>query len=176
MGDRAIPGSEDMSAAFTAAASLIEEEGLLLDEARWDEWLALFTDDVRYWVPTWRGDGRLSTDPELEMSHIYYQDRDALADRVARFTSPDSPASNPRPRTTHMIGATRSLRGSEPASMMVRSSWATHIYHPRDRTSHVLFGSRQDTVVRCGEGWRIAAKTVVIQNDFIPTMLDIYCL
>ena len=32
-------------------AELLYHEAALLDERRFDEWLALFTDDALYWVP-----------------------------------------------------------------------------------------------------------------------------
>jgi len=32
-------------------AELVAHEARLLDERRHDEWLALFTEDGRYWVP-----------------------------------------------------------------------------------------------------------------------------
>ena len=34
-----------------SAADFVIREARLLDEQRWDEWLALFADDGRYWVP-----------------------------------------------------------------------------------------------------------------------------
>ena len=161
---------------FNEGCDTIEKEAILLDEQRWDEWLALFADDVRYWVPTWRSDGQLTTDPAIELSHIYYDNRGALEDRVARFTSRDSPASNPAPRTTHILSGFRLLEGSNSETLHIRSSWVTHVFFPQRKTSHALFGLQRETLVRLHGAWLISAKTVVIKNDYIPTMLDIYCL
>jgi benzoate/toluate 1,2-dioxygenase subunit beta len=51
-----------------AVAEFLSREARLADEARYAEWLALWTDDAVYWVPA-------STDPvadpETRISHIY---------------------------------------------------------------------------------------------------------
>jgi 3-phenylpropionate/cinnamic acid dioxygenase small subunit len=159
-----------------AGRDLIELEAALLDLGRWDEWLALFAGDVRYWVPTWRSDGQLTTDPQTELSYIFYESRRPLEDRVARFTSSNSPASNPAPRTTHVLSGLRLLQGSEPGLLRIGYSWATHIFFPQRKASHTFFGVQRETLIRRGESWLICEKTVVIQNDYIPTMLDVYCL
>jgi 3-phenylpropionate/cinnamic acid dioxygenase small subunit len=166
----------DLREAYAEGCIAIEAEGLFLDERRWADWLDLFSEDVRYWVPTWRGDGNLASDPELEMSHIFYSGRAALEDRVARFTSPDSPASNPPPRTTHLLSGFRLLSGSESHRLHIRSSWVTHTYFPQRKASHALFGSQRHLLVRRDDAWIIQSKTVVIRNDHIPTMLDLYCI
>ena len=55
---------------------------MLLDERRWDEWIALYAPDCEYWVPTWRDEENLTSDPQAELSHIYYANRAGLEDRV----------------------------------------------------------------------------------------------
>ena len=44
-----------MTLTQAAAEAFLLHEARLLDEARWDEWLALFTDDATYWVPSQPG-------------------------------------------------------------------------------------------------------------------------
>jgi len=171
---------EEPSAALcqelAAVRDRVELEAMLLDLGRWGEWLALFAEDVRYWVPTWRSDGQLTTDPQTELAHIFYDSRGPLEDRVSRFTSPSSPASNPAPRTTHVLSGFRLLGGSESGLLQVGYSWATHVFFPQRKASHVFFGLQRETLIRRGGSWLIREKTVIIQNDYIPTMLDIYCL
>lgn len=168
--------SEALCQELVAVRDRVELAAMLLDLRRWDEWLALFAEDVRYWVPTWRSDGQLTADPQTELSHIFYEGRRPLEDRVARLTSPSSPASNPAPRTTHVLSGFRLLRGSEPGLVQIGYSWATHVFFPQRKANHVFFGSQRETLIRRGESWLIRAKTVILQNDYIPTMLDIYCL
>src|SRR5215468_12294243 len=58
-------------------------EARLLDEAKFDDWLALFTADAWYWVPS---------EPEQDNPHdtvsLIYDDRRLLETRVRRLASP----------------------------------------------------------------------------------------
>ena len=161
---------------FERGRSVIEREAIYLDEQRWDEWLALYADDVRYWAPTWRGDGKLTCDPELELSHIFYDNRAALEDRIKRVRSKDSPASNPVPRTTHMLCGFALLEGSGVGEVLIRCNWVTHIYYIQSRTTHALFGNLVYRLVEADGALRIREKTIIINNDYIPTLIDVYFL
>src|ERR1700742_5351802 len=61
----------------------LEREARLLDEAKFDDWLALFTADAWYWVPSEPG----QADPHHTVSLIY-DDRRLLETRVRRVASP----------------------------------------------------------------------------------------
>ena len=49
-------------------AEFLYREARLADEARYAEWLALWTDDAVYWVPATTDPG---ADPDTRLSHIY---------------------------------------------------------------------------------------------------------
>jgi len=51
-----------------AVADFLYLEARLADEARYAEWLALWTDDGVYWVPA---TGDPGADPERHLSHVY---------------------------------------------------------------------------------------------------------
>jgi 3-phenylpropionate/cinnamic acid dioxygenase small subunit len=51
-----------------AVADFLYREARLADEARYAEWLALWTDDGVYWVPATADPG---ADPERHLSHIH---------------------------------------------------------------------------------------------------------
>jgi len=55
-------------AAHRAVADFLYLEARLADEARYAEWLELWTDDGVYWVPATTDPG---ADPERHLSHIY---------------------------------------------------------------------------------------------------------
>jgi 3-phenylpropionate/cinnamic acid dioxygenase small subunit len=168
--------ADEFEAAFGLACCVIEDEGLFLDEGRWDDWIALFAKDVRYWVPTWRSDGQLTSDPEVELSHIFYTSRTALEDRVTRFTSMNSPASNPPLRTTHLKSAFRLVSANGAGDVVVSNNWATHIFFPQSKETRTLFGVQRYNLVAVEGRFEIKAKTVFLKNDYISTMLDLYCL
>ncbi|MBK8019157.1 MAG: phenylpropionate dioxygenase [Betaproteobacteria bacterium] len=64
-------------------ARFIYLEARLLDEARFDEWLAMFTDDGHYWMPL----SPRQTDPEHE-EYLIYEDVELLRSRIDRLRSP----------------------------------------------------------------------------------------
>src|SRR5688572_32599558 len=51
-----------------AVADFLYQEARLADEARYPEWLALWTDDGVYWVPATTD---AAASPETHLSHIY---------------------------------------------------------------------------------------------------------
>lgn len=171
-----VPAEAGIQGRFSAGRDVILREAMVLDEQRWDEWLALYTEDCEYWMPAWKADGTPTTNPQAELSHIYYASRAGLEDRIVRIRSGKSPASTPMPRTAHILGAVLPLAAPAADRLRIRSSWVSHVYFPRSHESHAFFGhSEHELVLREGD-WRIAKKKIVLQNDYIPTMLDIYCV
>ena len=81
---------------LAAGIDLLYREGMLLDERRWDEWLDLFAEDCEIWMPMWRTEEELNSDPHMELSHLYCPSRAGLEERIVRIRSRRSPASVPR--------------------------------------------------------------------------------
>ena len=164
------------TAALAIARCLLEHEAARLDEPRWPELLDLYRPDCTYWVPARRADETLTDDPEIELSHIFYASRAGLEDRIRRIASGRSAASTPMPRTTHLVGNVRLREASAAEVIRVTSAWTTQVFFVRSRQTHAFFGSA-DTDLTCIDGaWRIARRRTVLHNDYVPTMLDIYCL
>ena len=76
----------------------IYHEAQLMDEHRYDEWLALWSDDALYWAPS----GRDEIDPEREISLIY-DDRVRLQVRIARLKSGFAHAQEPKSRMRRVV-------------------------------------------------------------------------
>ena len=53
---------------YRAVEDFLYREARLADEARYADWLALWTDDGVYWVPATTAPG---VDPDRHLSHIY---------------------------------------------------------------------------------------------------------
>src|ERR1700752_1675374 len=93
-------------------------EARLLDEGRFDEWLALFTPDASYWVPS-EPDQKSPLDPVS----LIYDDRRLLETRVRRLASPRIYSQEPRSRTSRIV-TNVSLEQREPDHVVVRSKFA----------------------------------------------------
>ena len=74
-------------------------EARLLDDGKFDDWLALFTLEACYWVPSEPD----QADP-VETVSLIYDDRRLLETRVRRLASPRMYSQEPRSRTSRMIG------------------------------------------------------------------------
>ncbi len=155
-----------------SVTELLYREALYVDEKRWDDWLALFDRQAEYWAPSWDSDNELTTDPQTEMSLIYYGDRTGLEDRVFRLRTGRSAASNPMPRTCHVVSNILATPAAD-GTCSVSASFVTHLFR-RNAEQH-FFGRYDYLLVRAEDGgWRIRKKKIVVMNDLIDTVLDIY--
>ena len=78
---------------------LLYLETELLDQARFEEWLGLFSDDCRYWVPASKG----QTDPVNDIS-LFYEDRDLMEMRIKRIQHPRAHSLDNPVTTSHVTG------------------------------------------------------------------------
>lgn len=145
-------------------------EALLLDEKDWDAWLALYHPDAEYWVPAWDDDGKITVDPQTEISLIYYPSRGGLEDRVFRIRTGRSSATMPLMRTCHMF--TLLAVEEREDGMQARSSWTVQSF--REDQTLTYYGSAEYDLRRSGDSWVIARKKTIVLNDLSKTMLDIY--
>jgi 3-phenylpropionate/cinnamic acid dioxygenase small subunit len=158
--------------AGTVAESILYREAAALDEQAWDDWIALFHPDCTFWVPTWLAEHEPATDPKQHLSHMYYSSRGGLEDRVWRIRSGRSPASNPLPRTTHLISNIL-VTEAQAERITVKSHWAVHSFVFRTMETKTLHGRSVHQLERRDE-WAIRSKVVYLHNDYVGTMLDFY--
>jgi 3-phenylpropionate/cinnamic acid dioxygenase small subunit len=153
------------------AEDLLGREALYLDRREWDRWLDLYIEDAIYWVPAWRDESNIISDPDAELSLIYYQGKHNLEDRVWRIKSGLSVASSPIPRTVHQV--TNIIID---ADGVVTAAWSVHQFNARRQTQHSFFGRYEYRVISVADDWRIAMKKIILLNDRIPTVADFYAL
>ena len=158
---------------LTRCADLLYQEAAYLDERRWTEWLALYTEDAEFWVPAWDEDGHLTTDHESQLSLIYYNSRAGLDDRVWRIQSGLSAATSPFARTCHLITNVRLIE-THPPHTHVSSHWQVQIYLPEKQHAFTYFGFYKHVLRTEGELLRIAKKKILLLNDVVASVLDIY--
>ena len=81
-----------------ALIDFVVREARLLDEKRYDEWNALFTDDAVYWVPL------VPNQPEgLEHTSHLHEDKLLRDLRVERLKSPRAFSQQPPTRSLHLL-------------------------------------------------------------------------
>ena len=156
---------------YEAIQAFLYSEARALDEGRWTDWLEFYAPDVEFYMPSWDDDDRLTTDPRNEVSLIYYPTRQGLEDRVFRIQTDRSSATTPDTRTGHAIHNIEVLSQDE-NSIHVTFNWATHSF--RYDIVDLYFGTSQYTIDTSGPKPLIKRKYVVLKNDYIHHLLDIY--
>jgi 3-phenylpropionate/cinnamic acid dioxygenase small subunit len=79
------------------------------------------------------------------------------------------------PRTTHILGNVLPLE-AKGGTARFRSSWVCHVFFPRLHESHAFFGRSEHELAQKDGAWIIQKKKTLLLNDYIPTMLDVYCI
>ena len=167
-----------MSAPVTASISVDEisaflfREARLLDDRQFEQWIECYREDAMYWMPAWDDDGELTTDPYSEISLIFYPNRAGIEDRVFRIrTERSSSTSLPEPRTNHLISNVEVL-DRRPGEVDIRFNWLSSYF--RYNTTDQYFGTSVYTLDVTGESPLITYKKVVLKNDYIHHIVDVY--
>ena len=150
---------------------LIYLEARFLDEKKWQEWLALYTDDAVFWMPSWAGEYETTSDPELELNLVYLKGRAHLEDRVFRLETEDSFASVPMARTAHVVGGVV-IDEADDTQIKARASWIVHSYGlhgPITRGGWYEYRLRRDPA-----GLKIAHKKITMIDDKLVGPVDFF--
>ena len=166
MTDAAIP-----AACFDRAkieAFLIHEADLI-DRRDFEAWLALYTDDCRYWAPLEEG----QADPQDTVSLIY-DDRKLLETRVRRLGHPRVHAQAPPSRTLHTVANVAVDPQPQDGRIVVRSNQIVAEY--RQNRTRLFAGRCTHHLAPQDGGYRIAFKRIDLidsegENRGIPIIL-----
>jgi 3-phenylpropionate/cinnamic acid dioxygenase small subunit len=132
---------------------LLEREARLLDQLRYDDWLAMYTAECVYWVPSTPGAG----DPRREIS-VMFDDRRRLEDRVYRFRTGFAWSQAPASRTVRLITNVEAFTTDRDDTRMLRSNFLISEFWGDE--TRVLTGWAGHRVIRDGAAWKIKAKQV----------------
>lgn len=135
-------------------ARFVYREARLLDERRWDDWYALFTEDGLYWVPLTRG----QTDRETQTS-LACEDRLLLRLRIERLKR-GAPSQQPPSFCQHVLQA--------PDVTTTADGWRTltPFCYAEARGDAMLWltGTVEHDLVRDGDTLRIRLKRINLLN------------
>jgi len=149
-------------------------EAELLDERRYEDWLALLADDVRYWMPMRRNVkfGELEREFTREGQDINWFDegKDTLTRRVRQILTGVHWAEEPLSRLCHMVSNVQLLHVqpsvAAPAEVTVKCRFL--IYRNRVETeTDLLVGKREDALRRVDGQWKIRQRKVVLDQSVL---------
>jgi len=132
---------------------LVEREARLLDQLRYDEWLAMYAAECVYWVPSTPQAG----DPRREIA-VMFDDRRRLEDRIYRLRTGFAWSQAPQSRTVRLITNVEVFATARDDARMLRSNFLISEFW--DRETRTLAGWAGHRLVRNGGAWKIAAKQV----------------
>lgn len=136
----------------------VYREARLLDEHKFDEWLALFAEDGFYWMPLeWN-----QQDPILHTS-LMYEDKLLLTIRVERLKGARTFSQKPKSRCHHVLQAPRVDRRDEAAGEYV--TWTPMHYVETRLDDQQLYAAWATHTLKVVDGaLRIKLKRVDIVN------------
>lgn len=134
-------------------------EAAMLDRWQLDEWLALFTDDAIYHVPT------IGTAPDIGPENtLFYiaDDRTRLRERVVRLQKKGAHVEWPRSRTRHMVSNVLIEERSD-SELKVSAAFAVHRF--KNAAADMYIGSYRYRLVVGEQGLRIREKRSMLDMD-----------
>jgi len=132
---------------------LLEREARLLDQLRFDEWLAMYAPECIYWVPATPEGG----DPRREVA-ISFDDRRRLEDRIYRLRTGYAWSQAPKSRTVRMISNVEVFATERTSIRMVRSNFLISEF--RVDGTRLLSGWCGHRFVQSADRWQIQVRQV----------------
>jgi 3-phenylpropionate/cinnamic acid dioxygenase small subunit len=172
-----------------AIEQFLYREARLLDERQFHDWLQLFTDDLRYWMPVRtsrypkRSRAIVILDEERYIEEELAQEgelalldetKQSLSRRIARLDTGMAWAEDPPSRTRHLITNIEVEAGNTDAELTVYSNFL--VYRTRGESEQDFFVGRREDILRNVAGaWKIARRTIVLdQNVLLPKNVSIF--
>ena len=157
-------------------ADFLYHEAELLDERRYADWLLLLADDIRYWMPMRRnvkfGEGEREFTREGTDIAWFDEGKDTLTRRVRQIETGIHWAEEPQSRIAHLVSNVQLLEATpsvgDPQEVTAKCRFL--IYRNRVETeTDFLVGKREDTLRRAGEGWLIARRKIILDQNVLLT-------
>jgi len=145
-------------------------EARLLDERRFDDWVALFADDVRYWMPIrynkpFRELSRETSRPGEPAT--FEETKKSLGQRVWRLKSGMAWAEDPPSRTRHLVTNVWA-RPTETADEFDVDSYFLVYRNRGDSEVDIWAGRREDVLRRVGDRtWQVGRRTIILDQATI---------
>ncbi len=145
-------------------------ESRVLDDRRYEEWYALLTDDIHYYMPTRYN--RLKREAAKEFSApdeaaFFDEDKRSIAQRIRRLNTGMAWAEDPPSRTRHMVSNVmiRPLGNGE-----YEVDCYYMLYRSRlEREVETFVGMRHDVIRRASNtaGFMIASRTIILDQAIL---------
>ena len=132
-----------------AVEQFLYNQADILDERRWEDWLGLFTEDGKYWMPA---------DPEQEtgerVPNIFYEDLYLMEMRIRRVEHPYAHSQSAGHRTSHVVSNVV-IQSEDRATGDVICTSRFHMVEYRLEAQRYFGGKYTHTLKKTEDGYRI---------------------
>ena len=158
----------DMGLWFRAQAFL-NREARLQDDHQWNEWLALFAEELRYWMPVVTN--RIGRDLGKEISAYgevahFDDDKTSLTNRIKRLQTGMAWAETPPSRTRHLISNVEIMAQDEQGGLEVRSHFLLYRSH-LEYDFEIFSGYRLDHWRPHQDEWLIDRRDIILDQAVV---------
>ena len=151
-------------AEYRAVVEFLYKEARLADEARYADWLALWTDDGVYWVPATTDPG---ADPDKHLSHIY-DNRGRLETRIKLLQTGYRYSQEPASLMRRLISNIE-VAAADDGELVAESNFAlAELAIQAKREMHWWVGRTTHRLRRVDGELEMCRKTVVLVNAAEP--------
>ncbi|MEL0082408.1 MAG: 3-phenylpropionate/cinnamic acid dioxygenase subunit beta [Gammaproteobacteria bacterium] len=154
-------------------------EAQLLDEREFDQWLALMSDDVHYYMPTRYNPMKRAAGEEFsapDQAALFDEDKQNLTIRVKRLHTGLAWAEEPPSRTRHMVSNVQIHPTADGAEFEVDCNFM--LYRNRlERDVDLFVGARRDLLRKRADdgGWQIARRYIALdQTTVLASNMSIF--
>lgn len=148
---------------YAEVLEFLYHEAELLDGGRFTEWLELLAEDLSYRLPirlNRRGEGS----DYSEATEIFSDNLASLQLRVRRLGTGYAWAETPPSRTRHLVSNVRVRTTENPQELEVNSYFLVYRSRASESTPELFSGERQDLLRRTDDGWRLARRTIFLDQ------------
>lgn len=138
---------------------LLFKEAELLDEWQLEQWLALYTDDAAYYVPS--TDLPRDASPDRCLFYIA-DDRRRMQERVIRLMKKTAHSEHPRSRTRHLVSNVR-IKDTNDEEVTASAAFVT--YRTKGGNTDTYIGSASFKLRRVDGELRIREKRCTLDLD-----------
>ena len=133
-------------------------EARLLDDRRFRDWMALFTEDGTYWVPAIPGQ-----ESPFNQASLFYDDRELMKTRVERLEHPRIHIQTPASRTAHLV-TNVVVEDVDASKGEYRVSSMLLMVEYREEKQRIFAGRQHHHLKREGDLFRIIQKRIDLIN------------
>lgn len=150
---------------YSEILQFLYHEAELLDERRFSEWLGLLEEDVNYRMPLPLNKAR-SFDYSQE-TEIFAENIQSLRVRVDKLSTDFAWADSPPSRTRHMVTNLRVNATDRPDEAEAYTFFLVYRNRLSEPTPDLFSGERQDLLRKVNGSWRLARRTILLDQPVV---------